>query len=193
MRSPGPILITQEELAVRCQELGAQISADYAGTTPVLISVLRGALYFLADLTREISIPIHLDLLAISRYGEVSDNTGIVRITKDLDVNITGRDVLMVEDIIDTGLTLSYLLHYLERRQPKSLYVCTLLDNRARRLVELPIRYTGFKIPDKFVVGYGLDWHEEDRHLPYIAVLEDGAKTPNSASSANGPQRSANP
>ncbi|HHV55966.1 MAG TPA: hypoxanthine phosphoribosyltransferase [Firmicutes bacterium] len=174
MRAPGPILISQEQLAVRNQELGAQISADYDRTTPVLISVLRGALYFLADLTREISIPIHLDLLAISRYGEVSDTTGIVKITKDLDINITGRDVLVVEDIIDTGLTLSYLLNYLERRRPKSLYVCTLLDNRARRLVDLPIRYTGFQIPDKFVVGYGLDWHEEYRHLPYIAVLEDG-------------------
>ncbi|MBE3582653.1 MAG: hypoxanthine phosphoribosyltransferase [Limnochordaceae bacterium] len=188
MRPPGPILITQEQLAVRNQELGAQISADYAGTTPVLISVLRGAIYFLTDLTREISIPIHLDFLAISRYEEVSDTTGIVRITKDLDVSITDRDVLIVEDIIDTGLTLSYLIRHLERRRPRSLQVCTLLDNRTRRLVDLPVRYTGFAIPDVFVVGYGLDWHEEYRHLPYLAILEEGQKPTGKPAAGNKPR-----
>ncbi|MBE3597399.1 MAG: hypoxanthine phosphoribosyltransferase [Limnochordaceae bacterium] len=171
----GRVVYSEEAIRRRVQQLGEEISRDYEGLHPILVSVLKGAIYFVADLTRSIRIPIHLDFLAISRYGQESEQTGVVRITKDLDIPITGRHVLMIEDVIDTGLTLRYLLLMLERRQPASLYVCTLLDNRARRLVELPIRYRGFAMPDEFLVGYGLDWREDFRHLPYLAAL---ARTP---------------
>lgn len=171
MAEVGRVVYSEPVIKKRVQELGEAISRDYEGLHPVLISVLKGAIYFLADLSRAVRVPHQLDFLAISRYGQSSDETGVVRITKDLDISITGRHVLMVEDIIDTGLTLSYLLRILEGRRPASLYVCTLLDNRARRLVELPIRYRGFVGPDEFLVGYGLDWREDFRHLPYLAVL----------------------
>ena len=167
----GRIVYDEATIRRRVRELGEAISRDYRDLHPVLVSVLKGAIYFLADLSRALRIPHQLDFLAISRYGRSSDETGVVRITKDLDIPITGRHVLMVEDIIDTGLTLGYLLRILEGRRPASLYVCTLLDNRARRLVDLPIRYRGFEGPDEFLVGYGLDWREDLRHLPYLAVL----------------------
>lgn len=169
--STGRVVYSEEAIRKRVAELGEAISRDYEGNHPVLVSVLKGAIYFVADLTRAIRIPLHLDFLAISRYGHNSEQTGVVRITKDLDVSITGRHVLMVEDIIDTGLTLSYLLRILEGRKPASLHVCTLLDNQTRRLVDLPIRYRGFTMTDEFLVGYGLDWREDFRHLPYLAAL----------------------
>ena len=172
--SIGRVVYSREQIARRVRELGGAISRDYDGLHPVLVSVLKGAIYFVADLSRAITIPIQLDFLAISRYGQASDETGVVRITRDLDIDITGRHVLMVEDVIDTGLTLSYLLRILQGRMPASLYVCTLLDNRARRLVELPIRYRGFSVADEFLVGYGLDYQEEYRHLPYLATLKLG-------------------
>ena len=165
------VAYSRERIARRVRELGEAITRDYQGLHPVLVSVLKGAIYFLADLSRAISIPVQVDFLAISRYGRASEETGVVRITRDLDIDITDRHVLMVEDIVDTGLTLGYLLRVLQERRPASLYVCTLLDNPARRLVELPIRYRGFSVADEFLVGYGLDWQEEYRHLPYLAVV----------------------
>lgn len=169
----GRVVYAEQTIRRKVQELGQAISRDYDGLNPVLVSVLKGAIYFVADLSRAVRVPVQLDFLAISRYGQSSDETGVVRITKDLDIDITGRHVLMVEDVIDTGLTLSYLLRILEGRRPASLYVCTLLDNQARRLVDLPIRYRGFVMPDEFLVGYGLDWREDFRHLPYLAVLAE--------------------
>ncbi len=168
----GESLISEEELQNRIQELAVEIDRDYKDKHPIVISVLKGAFYFVADLTRAISTPVNIDFLAISQMPGVSRDTGIVRISKDLDLSIAERHVIMVEDIIDTGLTLAYLLQNLAPRRPKSLNVCVLLDNPARRLVELPIKYTGFHIPDQYVVGYGLDYKEEYRHLPYIAAYE---------------------
>lgn len=168
----GEIIIDEQKLQTRIEELARAIDDDYRDKHPVIISVLKGAFYFVADLTRRLEIPVHIDFLAVGRYQNVSDETGIVRITKDLDVSIADRHVLMVEDIIDTGLTLGYLLQNLQPRRPQSLHVCTLLNNPARRLVDLPIRYQGFEIPDVFVIGYGLDHKEDYRHLPYIAELD---------------------
>lgn len=165
----GRILIAEDAIKARIQDLGAEISRDYEGKNPVLISVLRGGLYFLSDLTRAITIPLHWDLLAIGRYAEEKNRTGVVRITKDLDIAITGRHVLIVEDIIDTGLTLGYIKRTLEAHNPEHVAVCTLLNNPARRLIHLPLKYVGFEIPDVFVVGYGLDYREDFRHLNFIA------------------------
>lgn len=170
-RGMGDTVIDQETLQRRITELAAAIDEDYRDKHPVIISVLKGAFYFVADLTRKLTIPINIDFLAISQMPGVSRDTGIVRIAKDLDLSIAGRHVIMVEDIIDTGLTLAYLLQNLAPRRPRSLDVCVLLDNPARRLVELPIKYRGFKIPDTFVVGYGLDYKEDYRHVPYIAAF----------------------
>ncbi len=168
----GEVMISEAELQKRIGELAKEIDADYKDKHPIMISVLKGAFYFVADLTRAISTPVNIDFLAISQMPGVSRDTGIVRISKDLDLSIAERHVIMVEDIIDTGLTLAYILQNLAPRRPKSLNVCVLLDNPARRLVELPIKYTGFHIPDRYVVGYGLDYKEEYRHLPYIAAFE---------------------
>jgi len=168
----GKILIGEKELQSRVAEMAAAMDEDYRDKHPVIISVLKGAFYFVADLTRALTVPCNVDFLAISQMPGVSRDTGIVRISKDLDLSIADRHVIMVEDIIDTGLTLAYLLQNLQPRRPKSLQVCVLLDNPARRLVELPIRYHGFSIPDQFVVGYGLDYREDYRHLPYIAVYD---------------------
>lgn len=171
------VVIGEEDLQRRVRELGAEISRDYAGRTPVLISVLKGSFIFLADLARAITIPINLDFMAITRYG-AGKRGGAVRIEKDLDLAITGRDVLFVEDIVDTGLTLGYLVRSLQAREPAGLAVCTLLDRRVRRLAKLPIRYTGFDVPDRFLVGYGLDHREQYRNLPYLGALpEDGTGT----------------
>jgi len=164
------VLLDAETIGRRVAELGAEVSRDYEGLEPVLVGVLRGTVFFLADLIRHITIPISIDFLAISSYSPQSPS-GVVRITKDLDENIEGRHVLVVEDIIDTGLTLRYILRTLEARRPASLHVCVLLDRPALRLVPIPVRYVGFTIPNQFVVGYGLDLRQKYRNLPYIAVV----------------------
>ncbi len=165
-------LISEEQIRAKVAELGAQISADYVGPSITLVSVLKGSLPFMADLMRAISIPVQIDLMEVSSYGgATTESSGLVRILKDLSSSIAGRDVLIVEDIIDTGLTLNYLLRYLRGKNPKSLRICALLDKPARRLVEIPIDYRGFTIPDEFVVGYGLDYGEFYRNLPFIGVL----------------------
>jgi len=167
----GEILIDEETLQARIRELGAEISEAYAGRDLLLVGVLKGAVFFLADLMRELSVPCEIDFMAISSYGAGTDSSGVVRILKDLDMNISGRDVLVVEDIIDSGLTLSYLMRSLTARKPASLEVCTLLTKPERREVEVPVRYVGFEIPNKFVIGYGLDFDQRYRNLPFVAVL----------------------
>ena len=167
----GEILIEEEALKNRIRELGEEISADYAGRDLLLIGVLKGAVFFMADLMRSISVPCEIDFMAISSYGASTDSSGVVRILKDLDINIEGRDVLVVEDIIDSGLTLSYLIRNLEAREPASLEVCALLTKPDRREIDVPVRYVGFEIPNRFVIGYGLDFAERYRNLPYVAVL----------------------
>src|SRR5688572_10582276 len=168
----GDVLITEEQIRAKVRELGAMISADYADRAVTLVSVLKGSLPFMADLMRAIEIPVQIDLMEVSSYGGAStESSGLVRILKDLSSPIAGKDVLIVEDIIDTGLTLNYLLRYLRGKSPASLRICALLDKPARRLVEIPIDYTGFTIPDEFVVGYGLDFGEYYRNLPFIGVL----------------------
>ncbi len=167
----GEVLIDEETLSARVAELGAEISADYSDRELLLIGVLKGAVFFMADLMRHLTVPCEVDFMAISSYGDSTDSSGIVRILKDLDINIEGRHVLVVEDIIDSGLTLSYLMRNLESREPASLEVCALMTKPARREIEVPVRYIGFEIPDCFVVGYGLDLGERYRNLPYVAVL----------------------
>ncbi|MEE8242431.1 MAG: hypoxanthine phosphoribosyltransferase [candidate division NC10 bacterium] len=165
------ILIPEAEVQAKVRELGRAISRDYAGKDLVLISVLRGGFVFLADLCRAITLPVTIDVMAVSSYGPDARPLGVVKILKDLDESVTDREILVVEDVIDTGLTLSYLLRNLEPRAPASLKVCVLLDKPARRIVDLPIAYRGFEVPDKFVVGYGLDYRQRYRNLPYIAIL----------------------
>lgn len=167
----GEILVQADELEHRVRELGAQIAADYAGKQPLLVGVLKGATFFVADLMRQLDLPCEVDFMALASYGSATDSSGIVRILKDLDANIEGRDVLIVEDIIDSGLTLNYLLRSLQARNPASIEVCALLIKPERRQVELPTKYVGFEIPNRFVIGYGLDYAERYRNLPYIAVL----------------------
>jgi hypoxanthine phosphoribosyltransferase len=168
------ILLSEEQIRARVRELAAQISRDYAGTDLLVVTVLKGGLYFLADLTRAMEIPLTVDFMAISSYRGGKGSTGAVRLIKDLDEEMTQRHVLLVEDIIDTGLTASYLVRTLQAREPADLAICTLLDKTARRLVEtLPIRYRGFEVPDAFLVGYGLDHRQLYRNLPYIGILED--------------------
>ena len=164
-------LIPQNRLQERVSELGREISAAYGDSELTMVAILRGAFVFAADLLRAITIPVSIDFIAISSYG---GQAGVVRITKDLEESIAGRQVLMIEDIIDTGLTANYLLQNLKRRNPASLQLCTLLDRSARRIIDLPIAYRGFEIPDLFVVGYGLDYQQRYRHLPYIATLRFG-------------------
>jgi hypoxanthine phosphoribosyltransferase len=172
-RAVGEILIDEETLSTRVAELGAEVSADYQGRDLLLIGVLKGAVFFMADLMRHITVPCEVDFMAISSYGDSTDSSGIVRILKDLDINIEGRDVLVVEDIIDSGLTLSYLMRNLESREPASLEVCALMTKPDRREIDVPVRYIGFEIPNRFVVGYGLDFGERYRNLPYVAVLSE--------------------
>jgi hypoxanthine phosphoribosyltransferase len=174
--SPGVIgeaLVTREDLERRVRELGAEISRDYDGKDLFLVGVLKGAVFFLSDLMRQIEVPCEVDFMAVASYGSSTDSSGVVRILKDLDATIEGKDVLIIEDIIDSGLTLSYLLRTLKAREPRSLEVCALLTKPERREVDLPIRYTGFEIPNKFVIGYGLDHAERYRNLPYVAVLQE--------------------
>jgi hypoxanthine phosphoribosyltransferase len=172
-RAVGEILIDEETLATRVSELGAEVSADYEGRDLLLIGVLKGAVFFMADLMRHLTVQCEVDFMAISSYGDSTDSSGIVRILKDLDINIEGRDVLVVEDIIDSGLTLSYLMRNLASREPASLEVCALMTKPARREIDVPVRYIGFEIADRFVVGYGLDLAERYRNLPYVAVLSE--------------------
>jgi hypoxanthine phosphoribosyltransferase len=169
----GEILIEEDALQRRIGELGRELSADYAARDLLLIGVLKGAVFFMADLMRHITVPCEVDFMAISSYGAATDSSGIVRILKDLDLNIEGRDVLVVEDIIDSGLTLSYLTRTLEARQPSSLEVCALLTKPDRREVDVPVRYVGFEIPNRFVIGYGLDFAERYRNLPFVGVLHE--------------------
>jgi hypoxanthine phosphoribosyltransferase len=173
---PGTIgeeLVSQSDLERRVRELGAEISRDYEGKDLFLVGVLKGAVFFLSDLMRCLAVDCEVDFMAVASYGSSTDSSGVVRILKDLDATIEGKDVLIVEDIIDSGLTLSYLLRTLKAREPRSLEVCALLTKPERREVELPIRYTGFEIPNKFVIGYGLDHAERYRNLPYVAVLQE--------------------
>ncbi|HEV3035639.1 MAG TPA: hypoxanthine phosphoribosyltransferase [Solirubrobacteraceae bacterium] len=171
----GDVLVSAEDLQRRVVELGEQISSDYrAGASQplLLIGVLKGAVFFLSDLMRYIDIPVEIDFMAVASYGSATDSSGVVRILKDLDAAIEGRDVLIVEDIVDSGLTLQYLLRNLGSRNPRTLEVCALLTKPERRKVDLPTRYVGFEIPDRFVVGYGLDYAERYRNLPFVAALE---------------------
>ncbi|MEA2520129.1 MAG: hypoxanthine phosphoribosyltransferase [Chloroflexota bacterium] len=168
----GEVLVSEDEIAAKVAELGARIAADHGHRPLTLVSVLKGSLPFMADLMRAIPIPVRIDLMEVSSYGGTStESSGLVRILKDLSASIEGEDVLIVEDIIDTGLTLNYLLRYLRGKNPRSLKICTLLDKPARRLVDIPVDYVGFTIPDQFVVGYGLDYGEFYRNLRFVGVL----------------------
>lgn len=172
--SLGPVLIPEEDLGVRVRSLAADISRDYAGKQLLLVGLLRGSVFFLADLLRALEIPVAVDFLAVSSYVG-RDSSGVVRLLKDLDHPIAGKDVLLVEDIIDTGLTLSYVLRVLKTRDPASLEVCTLLNKPRSRLIDQPLKYVGFDVPDDFVVGYGLDFEQRYRNLPYIGTLKPDA------------------
>jgi hypoxanthine phosphoribosyltransferase len=169
----GETLVARDDLQRRIAELGAEISRDYAGRELILVGVLKGAVLFLADLMRHLDVPCEIDFMAVSSYGSLTDSSGVVRILKDLDASIEGRHVLIVEDIVDSGLTLSYLFRMLGGRSPASLEVCALLTKPDRREVDMPIRYVGFEIPNKFAIGYGLDHAEHYRNLPYVAVLNE--------------------
>jgi len=169
---PGTVLLPAEQIAVEVARLGAEISRDYAGRHPVLISLLKGGVVFLADLIRQITIPHHIEFLQVSSYGGSTQSSGRVKIITDLEVPIEGRDVLIVEDVVDTGTTLAYIVEVLRLRNPGSLEVCALLRKRVATPSGIPVRYLGFEIPNQFVVGYGLDYRENFRHLPFIAALE---------------------
>jgi len=167
----GEVLVSADALQRRVAELGEEISRDYAGRSLLLVGVLKGAVFFLSDLMRFIDVPVEVDFMAVASYGSATDSSGVVRILKDLDAAIEGCDVLIVEDIVDSGLTLQYLMRNLGSRNPRSLEVCALLTKPQRRKVELPTRYVGFEMPNRFVVGYGLDHEERHRNLPFVAVL----------------------
>jgi len=168
------IVYSAEKIRRRVAELGEEISRDYEGKDLVLVSVLKGSVVFLADLMRELRVPVHVDFIALSSLGSGERPGGVVRVVKDLDLPVAGRDVLIVEGIVDTGLALGYLVGMLEKRKPSSLEVCTFLDRRVRRLVDVPVRYVGFDVPDQYLVGYGLDHRQACRNLPYIALLPEG-------------------
>jgi hypoxanthine phosphoribosyltransferase len=170
----GEILVQADELQRRVKQLAAEITRDYAGRDLLLIGVLKGAVFFLSDLMRHIEVPCEVDFMAVASYGDATDSSGVVRILKDLDAPIEGRDVLIVEDIVDSGLTLQYLMRNLKARGPASLEVCALLTKPARRKAEVAARYIGFEIPNRFVIGYGLDHAERHRNLPYVAALDSG-------------------
>jgi hypoxanthine phosphoribosyltransferase len=169
----GETVVEARELQRRVAELGQEISRDYAGRDLFMMGVLKGAVFFVADLMRKVEVPCELDFMAVSSYGSLTDSSGVVRILKDLDSSIEGKDVLIVEDIVDSGLTLNYLLRNLRARSPQSLEVCALLVKPGRRKIDLPIRYVGFEIANRFVVGYGLDLDQRFRNLPYVAALDD--------------------
>jgi hypoxanthine phosphoribosyltransferase len=167
------VLVTSDALQARVAELGAELSRDYADTDLLLVGVLKGAVFFMADLVRQITVSCEIDFMAVSSYGNSTDSSGVVRILKDLDANIEGRNVVIVEDIVDSGLTLSYLIRNLEARGPASLEVCALLTKPARRIADIECRYVGFEIPNRFVIGYGLDYGERFRSLTYVAALDE--------------------
>ena len=169
----GETIVEAETLQERVRELGAELTRDYEGCDLFLMGVLKGAVFFVADLMRHIDLDCELDFMAVSSYGSLTDSSGVVRILKDLDAPIEGKDVLIVEDIVDSGLTLNYLLRNLRGRNPRSLEVCALLVKPGRRKIDLPIRYVGFEIPNQFVVGYGLDLDQRYRNLPHVAAVED--------------------
>ncbi len=166
------VLISEEEIQAKIKELGLKLSAEYAGRTPLVICVLKGAFIFMADLVKAITVPVEMDFMAVSSYGASTKSSGVVKIIKDLDVSVEGRDILIVEDIIDSGLTLSYLIELLRNRNAATISVVTLFDKPAGRTVNLEASYTGFVLPDEFVVGYGLDYAERYRNLPYVGVLK---------------------
>ena len=170
----GGMVVGEDELQARIRELGKEITADYEGRPPLLVGVLKGAFVFMSDLSRAIDLPVEFDFMAVSSYGSATRSSGVVRILKDLDLDLTDRHVLIVEDIVDSGLTLQYLMRNLGARNPASLEVCALLTKPERRKVELPIRFVGFEIPDRFAIGYGLDHAERYRNLPYVAALAMG-------------------
>jgi hypoxanthine phosphoribosyltransferase len=169
------IILTSEQIQQRVKELGAQISTDYAGKNPILVGVLKGVLFFIADLLRAISIPVEVDFMAVSSYSPEARDQGLVRLVKDLETSISGRHVLFIEDVVDTGLTLNYLLRTLNMRHPASLEVCTLFSKQKLRLVDSNLKYIGFELPDRFVVGYGLDHRERYRNLPFVGLLKPQA------------------
>ncbi|MGE5677140.1 MAG: hypoxanthine phosphoribosyltransferase [Pseudomonadota bacterium] len=166
------IMISEEEIAKRVKELGKQLTEDYKGSDLMIVGILKGCMLFLSDLVREIKLPLTMDFMVVSSYGSATKSSGVVRIIKDLERDIQGKDILIVEDIVDTGLTLSYLIENLKSRNPKSVKVCSLLDKPDRRKSNVDIEYTGFVIPDEFVIGYGLDYAEVYRNLPYVCVLK---------------------
>jgi hypoxanthine phosphoribosyltransferase len=167
------VLISREELQAKIDELAAAIRADYEGKCPILVCVLKGAIFFMADLARRLPFDLEVEFMAVSSYGQSTESSGVVRILKDLDIDIEGRHILIVEDIVDSGLTLQYLTNNLGSRNPASIEIVTLLSKPTRRTAELRCRYTGFEIPNEFVVGYGLDYAEKYRNLPYIGVIDD--------------------
>jgi hypoxanthine phosphoribosyltransferase len=166
------VLISQQQIQQRVAEMGRAISRDYTGLNPLLVGVLKGVLFFMADLLRAITIPVEMDFIAVSSYSPESREQGFVRLVKDLEIPLAGRNVLFVEDVIDTGLTLNYILRNLRSRQPASLEVCVLFDKPGRRLIDIPLKYKGFDLPDQFVVGYGLDHREKFRNLPFVGLLK---------------------
>ena len=166
------VLLSEEELRTRVSELGAQLSRDYEGKNLLMVSVLKGSVVFMADLMRAISQPAEIDFMVVSSYGSGVKSSGVVKIVKDLDINLQGKDILIVEDILDSGMTLDYIKGMLQDRNPASIRICTLLDKPARRKADLQADYVGFTVPDEFVVGYGLDYDERYRNLPYIGVLK---------------------
>ena len=173
MEQVGKILIDEETIMKRVAEMGAEITKDYQGKELVVIGILRGGVIFMSDLVKQIKLPLFMDFMAVSSYGMSTKSSGVVRILKDLNEDIEGKDVLIVEDIVDTGLTLHYLVDYIKSRKPKSVKVCCFLDKPSRRKIDVEVDYVGFQIPDKFVVGYGLDYAQKYRNLPYVSVLEE--------------------
>ncbi len=170
----GKILISEDDIKQRVAELGAEISRDYKGRQPILVNILKGGIIFLSDLVRQLEVLHEIDFMSVSSYESQTESTGVVRILADLNINIEGKDVIIVEDIVDSGLTLDYIRHILLARRPKSMTICTLLDKTATRKIEVPLDYVGFEIPDEFVIGYGLDYMQKYRNLPYVAVLKPG-------------------
>jgi hypoxanthine phosphoribosyltransferase len=166
------VLLTEEEVDKRIKEIGEQISRDYAGKSVHLVCVLKGGSFFMCELAKRITVPVSLDFMSVSSYGKDTKSSGVVKIVKDLDESLKDKDVIVVEDIVDSGRTLSYLLEMLNDRGPRSLHLCTLLDKPERRVIDVTVDYTGFEIPDEFVVGYGLDYDQKYRNLPYIGVVE---------------------
>ncbi|MFY9176618.1 MAG: hypoxanthine phosphoribosyltransferase [Caldicoprobacterales bacterium] len=173
MEQVGKILIDEETIMKRVAEMGAEITKDYQGKELVVIGILRGGVIFMSDLVKQIKLPLFMDFMAVSSYGMSTKSSGVVRILKDLNEDIEGKDVLIVEDIVDTGLTLHYLVDYIKSRKPKSVKVCCFLDKPSRRKVDVRADYVGFEIPDEFVIGYGLDYAQKYRNLPYVSVLEE--------------------